>query len=135
MCFFHFWTLTTARENDDRNRDRVCKKFLLRILMIVIPIIFFTNGQYSANFNEFKVVILYVRYIVCLLLRNAHKMTRQAVLHVCTESEPVWCVFFKSKQTTVNTTTLNSKFKETGALASARISISGNAYAYWLKKT
>ena len=82
MCFFHFWTLTTARENDDRNRDRVCKKFLLRILMIVIPIIFFTNGQYSANFNEFKVVILYVRYIVvCLLLRNAHKLVPTQYIH------------------------------------------------------
>ena len=29
----------------------------------------------------------------CLLLRNAHKITRQAVLNVCTESEP-FCVHF-----------------------------------------
>ena len=38
--------------------------------------------------------------VVCLLLRNAHKMTRQAALNGCSE------YFLKSKQTTYNTTTL-----------------------------
>ena len=33
-------------------------------------------------------------------------MTRQAALNGYTESEPVLCAFFKSKQTTYNTSTL-----------------------------
>ena len=44
--------------------------------------------------------------VVCLLLRNAHKMTRKAALNGCTESEPVLCAFLKSKQTPYDTSTL-----------------------------
>ena len=43
---------------------------------------------------------MYHKVVVCLLLRNAHKMTRQAALNGCTELETVLCAFLKSKQTT-----------------------------------
>ena len=49
--------------------------------------------------------------VVCLFLRNSHKISRQAGLNVCTESGTILCAFLKNKQTTlyINITTLVAK--------------------------
>ena len=43
----------------------------------------------------------------CLLLRNAHKITRQAALNVCTESAPVCVHLSKVNKLPYDTTTLD----------------------------
>ena len=44
--------------------------------------------------------------VVCLFLRNAHKMTRKTALNVCTKSEPVCVHYSKVNKLPYDGTTL-----------------------------
>ena len=69
-------------------------------------ILFFRQHQ-RPTWPQPLLKLYYYNYVVCILFRNTHKMSRLAALNVCTQSEPVLCAFLKIKQTTNNTTTLN----------------------------
>ena len=68
-----------------------------------LPVLQKKTRQYPKN--PYRLKSLYHK-IVCILLRNAHKMTRQAELTVCTESEPVCVHFTKVNKLPYDTTTL-----------------------------